>query len=586
MALSDDFLRDLCDRATIESVVSPYVAMKKRGRTLVGLCPFHSEKTPSFTVYPESNSFYCFGCGAGGTPITFVSKIENLDFIDAVKSLAQKYGVSMPEDGYDDTLSKRRSRILSANREAARFFHQTLFAAQGKTALDYLIGRNLSMQTIKHFGMGFSPDDWHGLLNYMRDKGYSAEELFEANLIRRSDKDGKVNFYDNFRNRVMVPIIDLRGNVVAFGGRVLDDSKPKYVNTSDTLVYKKSKELFALNFAKNCTSDGRLILAEGYMDVIALHQAGFTYSVAGLGTALTDEQAMLLSRYADEVVLSYDSDEAGQKAARRAISVLSKTGLKIKLIKLTGGKDPDEIIKKHGKERFQSLIDGAANDTEYKILAEREKYDVATDDGKLNFLRAAVAVLASLDSAIEKDIYASRLASEFSINKDSIIIQINEESKKLERRRKYERISNMQRSAESFDGLTMAGSDVSARAAKAQNLLLSILLNNPDFCKKAAGKIEAADFSGEFPARLYKIITERVSQDKSIEPDMLSGSFTPDEMGKIVKLHIDGARGGNSFAECEDCINVILSEKLKGEEVNPATLGDEEWANMFRKGQK
>ena len=349
MKISERFIQELLEKVDIEQVVSPYVNLKRRGKTLVGLCPFHNEKTPSFTVYPESHSFYCFGCGAGGDVISFVRRMENLDYVEAVKSVAQLAGVSMPEDGYDDSLSKQRMRLLGANREAARFFNACLFEPENRHALDYFLNRGLTVNTIRRFGLGYAPDDWRRLINHLREKGYTEQELVLANLARRSDKNGKANYYDNFRNRVMFPIIDLRGNVIAFGGRVMDDSKPKYINTSDTPVYKKSNGVFALNFAKNA-NDNKLILVEGYMDVIALHQAGFTNAVACLGTAFTSEQANLLSRYADEIMICYDNDGAGKQATERALAVLGKTGLKLRVVQMTGGKDADEIIRKHGKE--------------------------------------------------------------------------------------------------------------------------------------------------------------------------------------------------------------------------------------------
>ena len=279
--ISDEFLEQLRSNNDIVSVISPYVELRRRGKNLVGLCPFHNEKTPSFTVYPDSQSFYCFGCGAGGEVISFVRRIENLDFYEAVKSLADRSGMSMPEDGFDDSLIVKRKRIFEMNKAAARFFHETLMSEQGKTALNYYLSRGYTMSTIRHFGLGYAPDGWRGLLNYLHGLGYSYEEIYEADLAKKSTKNDKINYYDNFRNRVMVPIINVRGQIVAFGGRVLDDSKPKYVNTSDTLVYKKSLGVFALNFAKN-ENDGSLLIVEGYMDVIALHQAGFTNAVAAL----------------------------------------------------------------------------------------------------------------------------------------------------------------------------------------------------------------------------------------------------------------------------------------------------------------
>jgi DNA primase len=586
MALNEDFLLELRERADIVSVVSPYVNLKRSSKTYVGLCPFHSEKTPSFNVYPENNSFYCFGCGAGGSVITFVCRIENLDYIDAVKSLARKFGLNMPEDGYDDTLSRRRGRILSANREAARFYHSELLGERGRAALDYLLNRGLTMQTIRRFGLGYAPNGWTPLLDHLSQSGYTEAELIEANLVRKSEKNGKTSYFDNFRHRVMVPIIDIRGGVIAFGGRVLDDSKPKYINTSDTLVYKKSRELFALNYAKNSLEDGRLILAEGYMDVIALHQAGFTNSVAGLGTALTSEQAQLLARYAKEIILSYDSDEAGQKAVRRAIPILSGAGLKVKVLKLSGGKDPDEIIKNHGRERFKSLIDGAANDIEYKMLAEREKFDVGTDDGKLSFLKAAVNVLASADGAIEREIYASRLADEFSVNKSSILLQVDEARKRLDRQKKRDRLNSLNKTARSMGIPPDIPSAVSVNAAKSEMTLLSILLNNPDFFIKISGSVSAEDFSDELHGRLFKVLMERAASNKSIELDLLNAYFTPNEMSRIVRLNNDGARQAASLGICFDCIKIIKEEKMGVEKVNPAELSDEDFNNLFKSFNK
>ncbi|MBQ1664224.1 MAG: DNA primase, partial [Clostridia bacterium] len=359
--IREEFLNTLRDRLDIEEFISGYVHLKRAGRLSKGLCPFHSEKTPSFTVYPDNQSFYCFGCGKGGDIITFTRDIENLDYLDAVRFLADRAGLQMPDEEYDDTLSKKRKRMLELNKEAARFFYKALNSEKGAACMKYWTEeRGLTQQTIKHFGLGFAPDDWHALHYYMRGLHYSDQELFEANLLRRSEKNGKIFYYDNFRNRAMVPIIDLRGNIIAFGGRVLDDSKPKYVNTSDTLVYKKSSALFALNFAKGSGSD-QLILCEGYLDVITLHQAGFTNAIAGLGTALTDEQVRLIARYCREVVLSYDNDDAGREATHRALQKFEQTDLTVRSLTMDGGKDPDEIIKTYGAERFRSMLDGASN---------------------------------------------------------------------------------------------------------------------------------------------------------------------------------------------------------------------------------
>lgn len=580
MAISEEFLNELRARNDIESVISPYVNLKRAGRNVKGLCPFHNEKTPSFTVYPDSQSFYCFGCGAGGDVITFVRRIENLDYIEAVKALAERAGMKMPEDGYDDTLAKHRQRILAANREAARFFHSYMMSEQGRTGLEYFLGRGLTMQTIKHFGLGYAPDSWDALLKHMRSKGFTNQELFDANLVRESTKYEKKRYYDNFRNRAMVPIIDLRGNVIAFGGRVLDDSKPKYINTSDTLVYKKSNGVFALNFAKN-GNPSKLIVCEGYMDVIAMHQAGFTNSIACLGTALTQEQARLVSRYADEIILSYDSDEAGQKATRRAIDIFGTTGVKIRVLKLTGGKDPDEIIRKYGKEKFQGLIDGAANDIEYGILRERDKYDLDSIDGRTKFLTAVADILAN-SNPIVQDAYASKLATEMQISKDAILQQIKTAYRRKAKAAEKEKFSTIVRDTFSAKDEVNPDKPKHLRAAKAEETLIATIMLNPDFYPKIKDKITSDIFVTEFNCRVYEAVAKRLDEGRSIELSMFASEFTPIEMGRLTQLTTMGNKISCTVAECDDCIKILKQEKAKITAVNPADLDGDEFRNLFR----
>lgn len=580
MAISEEFLMELRARLDIESVVSPYVNLRHRGKTLVGLCPFHNEKTPSFTVYPESQSFYCFGCNAGGEIITFLRRIENLDFVESVKSLAQRAGMQMPEDGYDDTLSRRRAEILSANREAARFFHQTLMSPQGHEAYRYLIDRGYTPETIKHFGLGFAPPGWDGLLRHMRAQNFDIPLLREANLLLRSDKGKSENYFDNFRNRIMIPIIDLRGNVIAFGGRVMDDSVPKYINTSDTPVYKKSRAVFALNFAKN-GNEGKLILAEGYMDVIALHQAGFTNAVAGLGTALTGEQAQLMARYAQEIILAYDNDEAGQKATRRAIEILGKTGMKIRVLTLRGGKDPDDIIKKHGRERFQSLLDGAANDTEFKMSAERAKHNIDTTDGRLNYLKAAAGILAEVDSPIEVDLYASNLASEFGVEKSAILGQVTEYAEKTARGRRREEFKTVRQASLGIGDKVNPEKSRSLRAAKAEEILISSLLNNPDYYKKLREKVQPENFVTEFYKRIFALLYERLEAGKEIEPTVLAAHLSADEMSRVTKLLLMRKSISNTMEECLDCIRILGEVRQIMESPPPDKASEDEFLQLF-----
>lgn len=582
---SDDFIQQIRDNNDIESVIGSYIDLKRRGKNLVGLCPFHNEKTPSFTVYPETASYYCFGCGAGGEVINFIRNIENLDFIESVKLLADRAGLKIPEtDGYDDAVAKMRRRIYEANREAARFYHETLFTDKGKQQLDYLLGRGVSPKMIKHFGLGAAPDDWHALEDYLKNKGFTRVELMAANLLRMSEKNGKRYYYDAFRAKVMYPVIDLRGNVVAFGGRVLDNSKPKYINTSDTLVYKKSNELFALNFAKN-GNDRKLILCEGYMDVIALHQAGYENAVAGLGTALTPEQVSLISRYADEVALCYDSDEAGQKAVRAAMTLFSKTGVKVKVIRLDGGKDPDEIIKTHGKERFAKLLDKADNDTEYKLSKLREKYIVQTDDGKLNFLREAVKVLAFCDS-IERDVYAMRLSDELNVGKDAIIQQINEVRRKENYRKNKAELSTAQKKVQTLDVAADPQRLKNIRAAKAEDTILVSLLNNASFYKNLKDRLSKDVFVTPVNKHLLEIIIKRLEDQESTDISHLSQYLTSEEVSVVARLLANQAMVSNTLKECEDCLSVLEEEKRKRETPTPSQMSDDSFLEFFNSLKK
>ena len=410
MAIPQAFIQQLLQHCDIEDVVSSYVTLRSEGSRKKALCPFHSEKTPSFIVYPNTQSFYCFGCGAGGDAITFIRRIENLDYVEAVKLLAQRVGLPVPEDEESNRAARLKMRVLEVNREAARFFHQTLKTPEGQPGLRYLKGeRRLTDSTIVKYGLGFARDSWDALYRHLRQKGFTVEELETAKVITRG-KNG--HYYDFFRNRVIYPVIDLRGNVIAFGGRVLDDSKPKYLNTPDTPVFKKSRNLFSLNFAKNAVQTKKLILAEGYMDVIAINAAGFENVVATLGTALTAEQARLMKNYAEEVIICYDSDGPGQAATHRAINLLSEAGITAKTIRMEGAKDPDEFIKKFGAKRFELLLNGAGNAVEFELQKLRESVDLQDTNGKIEYVRRAVPLIADIRSRLEREVYAGIVARE------------------------------------------------------------------------------------------------------------------------------------------------------------------------------
>lgn len=574
MALSDSFLQELKMKTDIEDVISTYVTLKRRGATLVGLCPFHNEKTPSFTVYPATQSFYCFGCGAGGDAITFLKKIENLDYLDAVKTLAQRAGLQMPQEGFDDSLSKRRRRILEMNREAARFYHSVLLSPEGKVGYDYYIGRALSAATINHFGLGFAPNQWDALLKHMRAKGYQPAELVDAGLARKGQK----GYYDNFRNRVMTPIIDVRGNVIAFGGRVLDDSKPKYINTGDTLVYKKTNELFALNFAKDSKEDA-LILCEGYMDVIAMHQAGFTNAVAGCGTALTTEQVRLISRYAKEVILTYDADEAGQKALQKAMTLFDQTDVKVRIPSLVGGKDPDEIIRTYGRDKFKGMLEGASNETEFRLLALRRQYNLATTQGKIDFIGGALQILATLPP-VEQDLYVSRLSEELGVERQNMKVQLQDlvaRQGNRREKREFKRIvqENMRKTARE----TMA-TDASLRKLRAEDRLISLLLRYPD-CSRLCKDFDPQWLTPGFAQRVFTLILQRLENGDGTELMDLRDRLTDDEMGRLSGIIARGGESADAKQEFSDCLQTIRAEQQKKQE-SAAGLDDQAFRDLFR----
>lgn len=586
MALSDEFLDDLRRRADIESTVSSYVSLKRKGKILTGLCPFHNEKTPSFTVYPETQSYYCFGCGNGGDVITFIRNIENLDYMEAVKLLADRHGVSMPQDGYDSGLSKKRTEMYGANREAARFFHAKLYSPEGRQGLEYFYSRGLTDDTIRHFGLGYAPDSWHDLENYLVSKGYSQQLLYEANILRSTVKNGKRYYYYAFKNRAMFPVIDLRGNVIAFSGRRIHDadSDRKYVNTSDTLVYKKGSNLFALNFAKKSKSDS-IILCEGNLDVISLHQAGFTNAVAGLGTALTEEQAHLLSHYAGEIFICYDSDEAGQKATRKAINILGKTTLKVRIIHMTGGKDPDEIIQKFGAEGFKRCLDSAANDVEFSLLSERSKYDISSPAGRSDYLKAAAAVLASLNSPVELDIYISRLSEEFSVNKDAVAAQVKIEREKRAKKQKNEFYREVRDSViNQGDKINKVNTQraKALRAAKAEEILIASFMSDPELYRKLESKLTPELFVTDFNRRVFSAISERIKDGRPVGLSFFASEFTPEEISVIARIETVSTDISNSVRECEDCINVLKKEKNRHIDVKPSEMSDEDFMKLFK----
>ena len=562
MAFPESFLQELKLRNDITELVSSYITLKRRGRNMVGLCPFHGEKTPSFNIYTENGSFYCFGCGVGGDVITFVMKMENLDYVDAVKFLAQRAGMDMPEDSYDDSMSKLRTRVYEANREAARYYYKMLYSPDGKHGLDYFHGRMLTDRTIRHFGLGFADDDWSSLSDYLIGKGFSKNELVAANLaVKQKNGNG---IYDRFRNRVMFPIIDLRGNVIAFGGRIMTDEKPKYLNTSDTPVFKKSENLFSLNNAKNSGSR-TLILCEGYMDVIAVNQAGFQNAVATLGTALTREQAMLMKRYADEVVICYDSDEAGQKATSRAIPILRNAGLLVRILTVPSGKDPDEFIKSKGAdgpEAFRALVEKSGNDVEYRLQKLRSNYNLNTSDGKVQFLEEASKVIAAIYSPIERDVYISRLCKEFEISKDSFVRQVNSINRRKDRENAKKEVRRLQNDLSGRGDRLDTEHVKKPRSSSAEEALIAYLINNPDSVKYINERLSKDQFQNELMKRYFTYFSDRIGS--GLDPlNNLTADFSEDERSRVYKIMSKHSAVAGTRRALDEYIQIINEESKK-----------------------
>lgn len=527
-------------RNDIESLIGSYVSLKRAGSNLKGLCPFHNEKTPSFTVYPADNSFYCFGCGVGGNVVTFIRQIEHLDYPDAVEFLAKRAGITVLRDDSDRYGKKSidKSRIYAMNVDAAKFFHKALFAdtPKAKEALAYFTEkRGLTLATIKHFGLGFAPDSFDSLMNYMIARGYTKDELVTAYLAGKNDKG---HYYDTFRNRVMFPIIDVSGSVIAFGGRVMDDSKPKYKNTMDTPVFKKSRNLFALNFAKNTCSES-LILCEGYMDVIALHAAGFTNAVATLGTAITSEQARMMSRYTKKVIISYDADEAGQKAAQKAIKLLGEVGLDVGVIKVPGAKDPDEYIKTYGKEKFKEVISASKTKFEYNMDSILSRYDINLPQDRINALAELEKLISLVYFKAERDIYIQSVAKQLGVDFKSVKEDVERISRKqLSVYKKNERQKVKQDTAGYSDRVNPDFAKAPAVAKNEENVL-GLLLLYPEHQREVFEKqlITSDDFYTDLNKRIFEFLRNTYRNESDALSD-INEVFSPEEIGRITKMKI------------------------------------------------
>lgn len=504
--------------------------LKKSGTNYFGLCPFHNEKTPSFSVSPDKQIFHCFGCGAGGGVITFAMKAEGLEFPDAVRFLADRAGMQVPEqNAADRAAAQHRDRLYALCKDAARFYYNTLWLPENRAVQQYFLGRGLHRRVMNHFGLGYAPDSFHALMDAMAAKGYTREELMDAGLVSRNEK-GRV--YDRFRNRVIFPIIDVRGNVIAFGGRVLDDSKPKYLNSPETQIFHKSRNLFALNLAKT-TKNKYFILAEGYMDVIALHQAGFDSAVASLGTSLTEEQARIIARHSDQIVICYDADGAGQAAAQRAIDILKKCDLQVKVLKIPGAKDPDEFIKTKGADAFRALMERSENHNAYRLEQIAEKYDLEDDEARVLFLRDAARMLAGIESAIEREVYAGRAAKMAGVTGEAIN---NEVQRELEIRRKRQKAAE-RREIRSPIGMaqpkdrSLAYTNV--KSAKAEENVLRLLFSDQKLIAGIENKLPPEWFSAPVLRKIYERVIALDREGQIVDVLSFEGWLEPNEMSLL-----------------------------------------------------
>ncbi len=557
MPLPERFLDELLARTDIVDLVSESVRLTKKGNSYWGCCPFHSEKTPSFHVVPDRQMYKCFGCGKGGGAVNFVMELENLPFKDAVAVLAQRAGMPVPEFGSSPGARERREKILTINKQAARAFHRWLHGSEGAEGLAYLQRRGLSRRTLTNFGLGFAPNRWDGLITELSAQGYDKRDLLDAGLAV-SNKDGRI--YDRFRNRVMFPIIDVRGNVIGFGGRVMDDSTPKYLNSPDTPVYNKSRNVFALNIAKTSKA-GRVILTEGYMDTISLHQAGFDSAVASLGTALTEEHGQLLSRYFKEAVIAYDGDGAGVAAAQRAIPILEKAGLKVKVLRMQGAKDPDEFIKAYGREAFARLLDQSENQVDYRLAQLQKKFDLNDDSQKVAFLQEAAQLVSALHSAVEREIYGGHAAQAAGVTPDAMKMEVDRalkgrlrKAKKQQERRDLTPTSQLQPRARSLRYENI-------RSARAEEGLLRLLILDPGLADKMAG-ITGAEFSSPLLGRAFDRLMQRAGEGLSTQLAALAEDFSGGEMDHLAQVAAQPESVANSGQAIADYISLIRGEKL------------------------
>ena len=556
MAFSPAFIDELIAQNPIEDVVGQYVNLKRSGANMFGLCPFHGEKTASFSVAPDKGIYYCFGCHKGGGVINFQMEVEGMSYPDAVRALAKRVGMEVPDDEEYQSRYHQQERLWALHKEAARFYHTKLYAPEGAAALQYATGRGMPKAVLTTFGIGYAPDSWTNLVDHLRKKGYTDQELKDSGLVTVSQKNG--NLFDRFRDRLMFPIIDVRGNVIGFGGRIMkkDDNAAKYLNSPETLIFNKRKNLFALNLAKK-SKLGYLILVEGYMDAIALHQYGFDCAVASLGTALTPDGATLLSKYTDQVVLIYDGDNAGQNATQRAIPILEKAGLKVKVLQMQGAKDPDEYLKKFGADKFRLLLEGSSNRIEYQLNAIAKKYDISVDDQKVQFVNECAALIATLDSPIKREIYGKRVAEAASLSEKAVEMEVNKAQKIRRAREKkaQEKIDLAPAQAFQRRGSSKVPYN-NVKSGVAEQGLIAMLMRESALLGQA-GDLKAEEFSVPLFAKVYTQIKERAAMGLEVSLATLT-DLTDDEMSHMAGIvYEQDAINEKAFA---DCVRTVRSE--------------------------
>ena len=558
MPLPERFLDELLARTDLVDLVSESVRLTKKGNSWWGCCPFHGEKTPSFHVLPDRQIYKCFGCGKGGGAVRYVMELENLPYRDAVAVLAKRAGMPVPEfGGSSPGARERREKILEMNRQAALAFHRWLNGPEGAEGLDYLRGRGLSRGTLTRFGLGFAPNSWDGLIAEMSAHGYDKRDLLDAGLAV-SSKDGRI--YDRFRNRVMFPIIDARGSVIGFGGRVMDDSTPKYLNSPDTPVYNKSRNVFALNLAKTSKA-GRVILTEGYMDTIALHQAGFDSAVASLGTALTEEHGQLLARYFKEAVIAYDGDGAGVAAAQRAIPLLERAGLKVKVLRMRGAKDPDEFIKAHGREAFARLLDQSEDQVDYRLAQLQKQYDLTDDGQRITFLQEAAQLVSTLHSAVEREVYGGHAAQAAGVSPETMKLEVERALRGRLRREKRKQERRDMAPASQLQPKVRGLRYENIRSALAEEGLVRLLMLDPGLAGRM-GDLAGEEFSSPLLGRAFDKLLSRAKAGLSTQLDALAEDFSGEEMDHLAQVAVQPESVANSGQSIRDYISLIRGERL------------------------